>query len=132
MAEKIPQEYLDLLQKPAFAHLATIMPDGSPQVTPIWIDFDGTYLLVNSVKGRVKDKNMVARPQVAVEIADPDNPYRYLAIRGRVVEITEDGADAHIDKLNKKYRGVDVYPNHTPSETRRIYKIEIQRVLAYS
>ena len=128
MAEKIPQGFADLLQKPAFAHLATIMPNGAPQVTPVWIDFDGTYLLVNSAKDRVKDKNMVARPNVALAISDPENPYRYLAVRGRVVEITEDGADAHIDKLNKKYTGVDIYPNHTPSETRRIYKIEIQRV----
>ncbi len=130
MRGRIPQEFVDLLRRPAFAHLATIMPDGSPQVTPVWVDFDGTDLLVNSAKGRVKDKNMQARPKVAVELSDPENPYRYLSIRGRVVDITEDGAEAHIDKLSKKYTGSDTFLGRTPGEIRRIYRIEIDRVQA--
>jgi PPOX class probable F420-dependent enzyme len=130
MAQSIPEEYRDLFEKPAFAHLATLMPDGSPQVTPVWVDFDGTYVLINSAKGRQKDKNMEARPQVALDLPDPANPYRYIAVRGRVVEITEDGADAHIDKLAKKYLGVDDYPNRVPGEVRRIYKIQPESVHA--
>jgi PPOX class probable F420-dependent enzyme len=130
MAAQIPREYLDLLEKPAFAHLATVMPDGTPQVTPVWIDFDGTYLLVNTAAGRQKDKNMTARAQVGIELSDPANPYRYLSVRGRVVEMIEDGADAHIDKLAKKYLGLDSYPYRSATETRRIYKIEPLRVQA--
>src|SRR5262245_54154952 len=99
MATTIPQSYLDLFQKKAFAHLATLMRDGSPQVTPVWCDFDGTHVRINSAKGRVKDRNMRREPRVSIEIQDPDNPYRYLTVHGRVIEITEEGADAHIDSL---------------------------------
>jgi PPOX class probable F420-dependent enzyme len=123
MSETIAPQYLDLFQKRAFAHLATLMPDGRPQVTPVWCDFDGTYVRINSAKGRVKDRNMRRDPRVTLSIQDPDNPYRYLEVRGRVVEITEDGADAHIDSLAKKYLGVDTYPYRQPGETRVIYKI---------
>ncbi|MEK7205081.1 MAG: PPOX class F420-dependent oxidoreductase, partial [candidate division NC10 bacterium] len=103
----IPQQFRDLLTKKAFASLATVMADGSPQVTPVWFDFDGTHLRVNSAKGRVKDRNMRRNGRVALSIMDPENPYRHLAIRGRVEEITEAGADAHIDSLSKKYLGQD-------------------------
>jgi PPOX class probable F420-dependent enzyme len=126
--EKIPQNFLDLLQKPAFANLATVMRDGSPQVSPVWCDYDGQHIIVNTAKGRVKDKNMRANPAVALSIMDPANPYRYLGIRGRVVEITESGADQHIDKMAKKYLNVDRYPNRTPTEVRVIYKIAVDRV----
>ena len=102
MSGTIPEAFRDLFQKRAFAHLATIMPDGTPQVTPVWCDYDGVYIRINTAKGRVKDRNMRRNPQVALEIMDPDNPYRYLAVRGRVAEITENGADAHIDLLTKK------------------------------
>jgi len=128
MAQTVPLAYRDLLEKPAIAHLATIMPSGVPQVTPVWVDFDGTYLLVNAARGRQKDKNMQARQLVGLEISDPQNPYRYLSVRGRVVEITEEGADAHIDRLAKKYIGADSYPDRTPGEVRRIYKIEPMRI----
>jgi len=121
--QPIPEMYLDLMQKRAFAHLATLMPDGSPQVTPVWFDYDGEHIIVNSARGRVKDKNMVRDQRVALEIMDPDDPYRYLEIRGRVVEITEEGADAMIDRLAKKYLGVDSYPFRNPAEQRVIYKI---------
>src|ERR1017187_2996102 len=103
------EKYQDLFTKKAFANLGTLMPDGSPQVTPVWGDYDGTHILVNSAKGRVKDKNMRRDARVALAISDPENPYRYLEVRGRVVEITESGADAHINRLAKKYLGKDVY-----------------------
>ncbi len=128
MAAIIPEAFGDLLQKKAFAHLATVMHDGSPQVTPVWFDFDGTHIRINSAKGRVKDKNMRRMPQVALAIQDPENPYRYLAIRGRVEEITEAGADAHIDALSQKYLGKDTYPYRQSGEVRVIYKIRPERV----
>ncbi len=128
MSKNIPDNYSDLLQKKAFAQLATIMKDGTPQVTPVWFDFDGNHVRVNSAKGRVKDKNMRRNPKVAIAIQDPDNAYRYLAVRGQVVEITETGADAHIDALTKKYTGQDKYPYRQPGEVRVIYKIRPDRV----
>jgi len=126
----IPDQYKDLLQKKAFAHLGTVMKDGSPQVTPIWFDYDGTHVRINSAKGRWKDKNMRNRPKVALSILDPDNPYRYMQIRGTVTEITENGADTHIDSLAKKYLGQDKYPFRQPGEERVIYKIAVDRVNA--
>jgi PPOX class probable F420-dependent enzyme len=124
MATVIPEKYLDLFEKKAFANLATIMPDGTPQVTPVWIDFDGAHLLVNSARGRQKDKNMKPGAPVALSILDPDNPYRYLEVRGRVAEVTEEGAADHIDKMAKKYIGQDKYPWKRPDEVRVLYKIE--------
>ena len=124
----IPEKFLDLFKKPAFASLATIMPDGSPQVTPVWIDYDGVHLMVNSAKGRVKDRNMRNNPKVALSILDPDNSYRYLQVRGTVSGITEEGADAHIDKMAKKYLNLDRYPNRAPGEVRVIYRIRPEKV----
>jgi PPOX class probable F420-dependent enzyme len=124
----IPEQYKDLLEKKAFAHLGTVMKDGSPQVTPVWFDYDGTHVRVNTAKGRWKDKNMRNRPQVALDIPDPDNPYRYMQIRGKVVDVTESGADAHIDSLAKKYLDQDKYPFRQPGEARVIYKISVDRV----
>jgi len=119
----IPQQYMDLFQKKAFAHLATVNPDGTPQVTPVWVDYDGTHIRINSAKGRVKDKNLRRNPKVALSIMDPDNPYRYLRVSGRVVEVTEQGADQHIDGLAKKFLGKDRYPWRGPGEVRVLYKI---------
>jgi len=124
MASPIPDKYLDLFQKKAFAHVATIMPDGSPQVTPVWVDYDGRYVRINSARGRTKDKNLRRNPNVALAIQDPDNPYRYLQVRGRVVEITEAGADDHINKLSQKYVGKPVYEGRQPGEVRVMYKID--------
>lgn len=121
---KIPEEFLDLFEKKAFANLATLMPDGSPQVTPVWCDYDGEFVRVNSALGRQKDKNMRRDPRVALSLQDPDNPYRYLEVRGKVVEITEDGADRHIDSLAKKYMDLEEYPYRRPGERRVIYKIK--------
>src|SRR5690242_20788673 len=105
MNEVIPQQYLDLFEKPAFGNLATLMNDESPQVTPVWVDYDGKYVRFNSAKGRVKDRNVRRDPRGAIALQDPANPYRYLEVRGRVVEITEKGADDHINKLSQKYLG---------------------------
>jgi len=123
----IPEKYRDLFTKRAFASLATLMPDGSPQVTPVWCDLDGDLVIVNSARGRQKDKNIRRDPRVALAIIDPENPYRYLEIRGRVVEITEQGADPHIDKMAKKYLGADKYPYRQPSEVRVMFKIQPER-----
>jgi PPOX class probable F420-dependent enzyme len=124
MPEAIPEKYRDLFSKRAFASLATLMPDGRPQVTPIWCDLDGDLVIFNSAEGRQKDRNIRRDPRVSLAVIDPDNPYRYLEIRGRVVEITKEGADASIDKLAKKYLGVDKYPYGQPGEVRVIYKIQ--------
>ena len=124
MSQGIPEQYVDLFQKPAFGHLATLNPDGSPQVTPVWLDLEDGLILVNSAKGRKKDRNLRRDPRVALSVADPSNPYRYLEVRGRVVEITEKGADTHIDKQAKKYLGVDQYPYKKPGEVRVLYKIQ--------
>ena len=123
-AKSIPDRFIDLFSKKAFAHLATLMPDGSPQVTPVWVDYQDGFVLVNSARGRQKDRNMRRDTRVAIAILDPDNPYRYLQVRGRVVEITEVGADAHIDKMALKYLGREKYPNRRPGEIRVIYKIQ--------
>jgi PPOX class probable F420-dependent enzyme len=123
MAVSIPEKFRDLFAKKAFAHLGTLMADGTPQVTPVWCDFDGTYIRVNSAKGRVKDRNMRRNRKVALSVMDPENPYRYLAVRGEIQEITEDGADDHIDSLAKKYLGQDKYPYRQPGEVRVTYKI---------
>ena len=128
MADTIPEEYVDLLEKPAFGNLGTLMPDGSPQVTPIWVDYDGKHVRFNSALGRVKDKNIRRDPRVSVTLVDPANPYRYLEIRGRVVEITQNGADDHINKLSQKYLGKPVYPFRQPGEVRVTYKIQPEKI----
>lgn len=125
----IPDGFKDLVTtKTTFAHLATTMKDGSPQVTPVWFSYDGAHIAVNSAKGRIKDRNMRNRPRVALSILDPDNAYRYLQVIGRVVEVTEQGGDAHIDALAKKYIGKDTYPWRGPGEVRVIYKILPEKV----
>ncbi len=119
-----------LLQKPNFPHLATLMPDGSPQVTPVWVDLDGDRILVNTAEGRVKPRNVRRDARVALSVADQENPYSAAFIRGRVVEITHDGADELIDKLAKKYIGQDKYPWRQPGERRVILVIEPEHVAA--
>ncbi len=123
MAGGIPEKYSDILEKKSFAHLATLMPDGAPQSTPVWCDYDGAHVLVNSARGRQKDKNMKRNSKVALSLLDPEDPYRYLEIRGEIVEITEEGAEEHIDKMAKKYLGVDRYPYRSQGEVRVLYKI---------
>jgi len=130
MATTIPASHADLLQttKPAFAQLATVNSDGTPQVTPVWVDYDGTHVLVNTARGRVKARNLERNPRVALAISDPENPYRYVGIQGRVVEMTEKGGDAHIDKMAKKYLNKDSYPFRQPGEVRVIVKIAPDKV----
>jgi len=128
MSQQTLEKYMDLFGQPAFASLATIMKDGTPQVTPVWCDYDGTYIVVNSAKGRVKDRNMRNNPNVALAILDPKNPYRYLAIRGKVMDITEDGAEDHIDRMAKKYLNLDKYPYRTPGEVRVLYRIKPEQI----
>jgi PPOX class probable F420-dependent enzyme len=125
---QLPKTHADILHKTAFAHFATLMPDGSPQVSPVWVDEKDGFILINSAVGRIKDKNVSKNPNVAVSITDPDNPYRMISIRGRVVERTTDGAEEHIDKMAKKYLGQDKYPFRKPGEQRVIYKIALERV----
>jgi len=121
----IPDKFLDLLtSKKAFGHLATVMPDGSPQVTPVWFDYVNGAVRVNTAKGRIKARNMNEGARVALSILDPDNAYRYIQIRGRVRRMTEQGANAHIDSLAKKYLGADKYPYGQPGEVRLIFEIE--------
>jgi PPOX class probable F420-dependent enzyme len=129
----IPAGFLDLFNKRTFAHLATLMPNGTPHVTPVWVDYDGEHILVNSAAGRQKDRNMEARPEVAIEIPDPDNPNRFVLVRGPVVAITEEGADEHLDKLSPRYLGRDKYPPgmRFPGEVRRLYKIKPRTVTVW-
>jgi PPOX class probable F420-dependent enzyme len=127
--KSIPDNFHDLLkgETRAFLYLGTLMKDGCPQVTPIWFNTDGEYILINSAKGRVKDRNMRRCPQVALCIQDPANPYRYLQIQGKIIEISEQGADEHIDALALKYRGVPKYPYRQPGEVRVRYKVQIEK-----
>ena len=118
-------DWKDLLDsKKVFAHLATLMADGTPQVTPVWFDYERGKIRVNSARGRVKVANMEKRPSVALSMIDPDNAYRYVQIRGRVTHVTEEGAAKHIDSLTKKYLGKDKYPFAKPGEVRVIFEIE--------
>ena len=123
----IPSSHVELFHKKAFAHLATLMPSGQPQVTPVWVDYDGRHVLINTAEGRQKDKNLQRDRRVALSITDPDNPYRYLEVRGQVAERTHNGADQHIDKMAQKYLGKDKYPFRQPGEVRVIYKVAPER-----
>jgi PPOX class probable F420-dependent enzyme len=130
MASKaIPEKFLDLMtQKKAFASIATVMPDGSPQVTPVWFDYTNGKIRINTARGRVKARTMKPGAKVALAILDPENPYRYIGIRGSVVKEDEKNAGAHIDSLAKKYLGQDKYPFHQPGEVRVTYEIEPESV----
>ena len=121
----IPDAYLDLLNKKvSFANVATVMKDGSPQVTPVWFDYTGGKIRINTARGRVKARTLKEGSRVAIAIMDPENPYRYVQVRGRVTSVSEKGADAHIDSLAKKYLGKDKYPFSQPGEVRVICEIE--------
>ena len=129
MAEKvIPDSHLDLFKKKAFAHLATLMPNGQPQVTPVWVDYDGRHVVINTAEGRQKDKNLQRDGRLALSIIDPDNPYRYLEVRGRIADRTRVGAEEHIDAMAKKYLGQDKYPYRRPGEVRVIYKVQPEHI----
>ena len=125
---QLPESARRLIESGSLAHLVTLNADGSPQVTPVWFDWDGSRLRVNTAKGRLKDKNLRRTPSVALSIMDPDNPYRYVQVRGRVAAVTEQGADPHIDSLARKYLGKDTYPYRKPGEVRVIFSIAPDRV----
>ena len=130
MSAMIPEAFRDLLADDcrAFAVLGTIMPDGAPQVTPVWFDSEGDLLRINTARGRVKERNLTARPQAALAILDPQNPYRYMQVRGRVVEVTERNAREHIDRLAHKYTGAERFENLRPGDVRVIFKIRPESV----
>jgi PPOX class probable F420-dependent enzyme len=127
-AQKIPESAKKIIRGKNFANLATVMPDGSPQVTPVWVDLEDNTILVNTAEGRIKYRNLKQNPKVAISIFEQSNPYNKVLIRGRAIEITSKGADEHIDKLSMKYTGNPKYPYRQPGEKRVIIRIEPLRV----
>jgi len=117
-----------LIEGKNFANLATLMPDGSPQVTPVWVDHEGEVILVNSAEGRVKTRNVTRDPRVAISIFDQNDPYRKVLIRGRVTDVTKDGAEEHIDKMALKYRGLAKYPWRQQGISRVLIKVKPSRI----
>ena len=130
-ADKLSAGAVKLLQEPQLAHFVTLMDDGSPHVTPVWVDVedDGSYVLINTAEGRVKSRNVADDPRVAVSVVDKANDWRYVTVRGTVEEQRREGADAHIDKMAKKYLGQETYPFRNPQETRVILRIKPHHVL---
>ena len=118
MADKLSKKARELLSRPVIASVATLSPDGSPQITPVWVDVDGNNVVFNTAKGRVKARNLERDHRLAVSVIDPKDPYNVVAFRGSVVDVTTEGADQHIDALAKKYLGVDSYPMRTEGEVR--------------
>jgi PPOX class probable F420-dependent enzyme len=136
MPSLIPDTHRDLLDQPIYVALTTVMPDGQPQSTVVWVDYDGEYVLVNTARGRQKDKNLRENPRVTVLSVDPQNPFRWLEVRGVVESMTEEGAAAHINRLAHKYAGKDYYGGVTPAEqaereTRVMVRIKPTKVLAF-
>ena len=130
MTDRLNEKARQLIDRPLFATLATIAGDGGPQVTPVWLARDGDDLLVNTAKGRAKARNMVRDKRVAVSLSDPEDPYgSVVAVRGTVTEMTSEGAEEHVDRLAKKYLGVDSYPMRQPGEVRVMIRIRPDHVL---
>jgi PPOX class probable F420-dependent enzyme len=129
LAKKLAERVIKLIDGKNFAYLATLLPDGSPHVTPMWVDHEGDMLLMNTAIGRIKQRNITRDPRVSITIVDSNNPYDRIVIHGRVVSQAEQGADAHIDKLAKKYTGANKYQKASPTEKRIIIKIEPLRIL---
>jgi len=128
MSTQLTQAARTLINRPVIANVATVDQEGKPQLTPVWIDIDGDDLVFNTAKGRAKQSNLARNPSVAVSVVDPDDPYNVVIVRG-TVEATEDGADAHIDALAKKYLDVDTYPMRRPGEVRIIYRVRADHVV---
>jgi PPOX class probable F420-dependent enzyme len=126
----IPAEFHDLFEGETFAMLGTLMRDGTPQITPVWVDREGNQVQINTARGRQKERNMARDSRVGLCILDPADPYRYLSIRGRVATLTEEGADAHIDALARRYFDVEEYPHHGEERGPRVIaRIEPHRVV---
>jgi PPOX class probable F420-dependent enzyme len=128
MADTLSDKARQLIAQPVLASLATLNADGSPQITPLWVDLDGDDLLFNTAEGRVKARNVHRDPRVAVSVIDPEDQYNVVAVRGTVVDITTDGADAHIDSLAHKYLGVDTYPMRREGEVRIKVRVRTDRI----
>ena len=128
MPATISPGFQRLLQEPAYCQLATLMPDGSPQVTQVWVDTDGEHILINTAEGRQKERNVRRDPRVAVNVVDPENAWRIAMVRGRVVDVTTSGADQLIDQLAKKYLNEDIYPFRRPEEVRVTLKILPEKI----
>ena len=128
MAE-LPDEAKELLRKPTLAHVATLMADGAPQSSPVWIDVDGDVVTFSTKEGRLKPENLRRDPRVAISAVDPDEPTRQVLIRGRVTEITTEGAAEQADELTKKYMGIDKYPFDQPGDVRLRVRVEPERVM---
>jgi PPOX class probable F420-dependent enzyme len=126
----LPDQVKQLIEDKSYAHVATLMPDGSPQVTQTWVDHDGDTIIINSNEGSQKHKNVLRNPKISMDISDPGNSYRVAMIRGRVSEVTFDGAEDHVDRLAKKYLGQDKYPMRRPGVRRVMIKVEPLHVSA--
>jgi PPOX class probable F420-dependent enzyme len=129
-ADTLSSGALTLLREPQIAHFVTLMSDGSPQATPVWVDAedDGSHILINTVEGSLKTRNLNEDQRVAVSVVDRNNPFRYVTVRGTVVGRQTEGADAHIDKLAQKYLGQERYPGHRPDWQRVILRIKPDHV----
>lgn len=132
MAEQLSEKARALLDRPVIATLATIGPDGASQVTPLWVDREGDDLLINTAQGRAKQRNIERDPRVAVSVIDPEDAYNVVVVKGLVTDVTKEGADQHIDKLAKKYLGVDEYPARQPGEIRLKMRIRPEKVVMQS
>jgi PPOX class probable F420-dependent enzyme len=124
----LPESLLDLLRKPSLCFLTTLMPDGSPQITEVWVDTDGKHVVVNTVRGHQKVRNIERDPRVALAVADPENPSRYIAVRGRVLEVTENGAAEHIETLAQRYLGGPYPWFGGRDQVRLLVRIEAEKV----
>jgi PPOX class probable F420-dependent enzyme len=131
MGNQIPASHSVLFQRPVVASLATVLPSGQPQVQPVWVGYDGSHVLVNTEKGRVKYRNMHQRPQVTLLLVNPDDAYHWLEIRGTVESQTERGAVEHLDQLAKRYLGLDKYPWHKPGDVRVLFRIAPRHIVAF-
>jgi PPOX class probable F420-dependent enzyme len=129
MAKELNDAAKKLLEQPFICNFATLLPDGSPQITPVWVDYDGRNILINTSEGRQKTKDVERDQRIALDVIDPQNAYNVLSVRGRVIAREHEGADAHIDKLAKKYLGKDQYPFRQPGEQRVILRIQPDRIL---
>ena len=128
MAKTLTKNQQEFLDQPYVGIVTTLREDGSPHSTVVWVDVDDGTVGFNTARGRVKDKNLQRNPRVAISVQDPENPYRYVQVRGRVTEMTEKGADEHIDALAKKYLGKDKYPNRRPGEVRVTVKVTPEKI----
>ena len=126
----VPEEYTDLFERPSFGNLATLLPTGFPHVTPVWIDYDGEYLLVNTARGRQKERNVRRNPAVGVSVVDPENFYRYVSAYGEVTDLREAGAVEHINELSRRYTGEDYANLDAEDGARVIMEIDPEHVIA--